>query len=397
MLDLINQERASYGLGQLQLELRLNDSSEDYSTLMLDQDFFSHTGPGGTSPGDRMEAAGFVFSGNWTWGENLAWQSEQGAPGLADDVVNLHTSLMNSPGHRANILNPDFELIGIGIELGDYNGWDAVMVTQNFATTSAALQLDTGDTPPPPPPPEEPANLTLSGTSGNDVLTGGGGNDTVSGNAGDDEIHTKSGNDVVYGGAGDDTLTGGANHDVLGGSDGNDGIWGNGGHDTVYGGEGRDTIWGGGGRDEIYAGSGDDTVYGGGGHDILWSGTGDDMIRAGKGNDVVYGLDGNDDIGGAAGADTLDGGAGNDTLKGGSGGDTFVFSDGNDQVIGFNAASAAEKVDLSAVSTITGFDDLKASHLSLVNGNAVISDNLGNTMTLLGVGTGALDAGDFLF
>ena len=102
MLDLINQERATYGLDPLQLELRLNDSSEDYSTLMLDQDFFSHTGPGNTSPGDRMEAAGFVFSGNWTWGENLAWQSERGAPGLADDVENLHVSLMHSPGHRAN-------------------------------------------------------------------------------------------------------------------------------------------------------------------------------------------------------------------------------------------------------------------------------------------------------
>ncbi|MDU9003138.1 CAP domain-containing protein [Sedimentitalea todarodis] len=142
MLDLINDERTSRGLDPVTLELRLNDSAEDHSDWMLDVDRFSHTGSGNSNPGDRMRDADFDFSGNWTWGENIAWQSERGAPGLSDDVENLHDSLMNSPGHRANILNPDFEVIGIGIERGDYNGWDAVMVTQNFARTSAELELD---------------------------------------------------------------------------------------------------------------------------------------------------------------------------------------------------------------------------------------------------------------
>lgn len=142
MQDLINEEREAVGLDPLTLELRLNDAAEDHSDWMLDVDQFSHTGIGNSNPGDRMRDADFDFSGNWTWGENIAWQSERGAPGLADDVVNLHDSLMNSPGHRANILNPNFEVIGIGIERGDYNGWDAVMVTQNFARTSAELELD---------------------------------------------------------------------------------------------------------------------------------------------------------------------------------------------------------------------------------------------------------------
>ncbi len=144
MLDLINEERTSRGLDAVELELRLNESSEDHSQWMLDENRFSHTGQGGSSAGDRMRDADFPFEGSWTWGENIAYQSERGAPGLADDVENLHDALMDSPGHRANILNPDFEVVGLGIETGDFNGFDAVMVTQNFAATDAELQIDEG-------------------------------------------------------------------------------------------------------------------------------------------------------------------------------------------------------------------------------------------------------------
>ncbi len=162
MLELINNERTSQGLEPVQLELRLNDASEDHSQWMLQQDVFSHTGENGSNPGDRMEQAQFEFSGNATWAENIAWQSERGALGLQDDVIDLHNSLMDSPGHRANILNPDVTVIGIGIETGDYQGYEAVMVTQNFARTSAPLQLDQGATPPTTPtePPETTDNST---------------------------------------------------------------------------------------------------------------------------------------------------------------------------------------------------------------------------------------------
>ena len=96
MLDLINAERASRNLNPLQLELRLNDAAEDHSQWMINTDRFSHTGAGGSSPRDRMEDANFNFTGNWLSAENIAWQSVRGQPGLADDVVNLHQSLMNS-------------------------------------------------------------------------------------------------------------------------------------------------------------------------------------------------------------------------------------------------------------------------------------------------------------
>ena len=142
MESLINEERAAAGANPVELELRLNASAENHSEWMLANDTFSHTGVGGSSAGDRMEDAGFPFVGSWSWGENIAWQSERGAPGLMDDVADIHDGLMNSPGHRANILNPDYEVIGIGIERGDYLGFDGVMVTQNFASTDGDLQID---------------------------------------------------------------------------------------------------------------------------------------------------------------------------------------------------------------------------------------------------------------
>ncbi|MCG7520262.1 CAP domain-containing protein [Ruegeria sp. Ofav3-42] len=162
MLALINQERTSRGLEPLQLETHLNASSEDHSEWMLNTDSFSHTGAGGSSATERMREAGFDFSGGWRSGENIAWQSERGAPGISDDVAQLHQNLMDSPGHRANILNPDFKYIGIGIETGTMQGYDAVVVTQNFATTDGEVALDNGDAPaaPAPTPPlvvEEPA------------------------------------------------------------------------------------------------------------------------------------------------------------------------------------------------------------------------------------------------
>ena len=142
MLDLINKARADAGRDPLQLALDLNTSAEDHSDWMLRTDTFSHTGAGGSDAGDRMADAGFTFSGSWAWGENIAWQSERGKPSIRDDVRDLFNSLMDSPGHRANILSASFDYVGIGVERGNFNGWDAVMVTQNFGATGASVPLD---------------------------------------------------------------------------------------------------------------------------------------------------------------------------------------------------------------------------------------------------------------
>ncbi len=144
MLDLINAERAALGRDPVRLELRLNAAAEDHSDWMLDTGTFSHTGEGNSTATQRIRDSGFVLSGSWGTAENIAWQTQRGAAGFSDDVIDLHNALMNSDGHRANILNPDLDYIGIGIEIGTFRGAPAVMVTQNFARTSAGVQLDNG-------------------------------------------------------------------------------------------------------------------------------------------------------------------------------------------------------------------------------------------------------------
>ncbi|CUH43420.1 CAP domain-containing protein [Ruegeria atlantica] len=144
MLNLINAERASRGLDPVQLESRLNASAEEHSQWMLESGSFAHKGEGGSSATQRMRDAGFVLSGSWSTAENIAWQIQRGETEFSGDVVDLHIALMNSPDHRENILNPNLTYIGIGIEIGSFGGVPAVIATQNFARTSASVQLETG-------------------------------------------------------------------------------------------------------------------------------------------------------------------------------------------------------------------------------------------------------------
>ncbi|WP_415401460.1 CAP domain-containing protein [Tateyamaria sp. SN3-11] len=380
MLDLINQERAARGIDALTLELRLNDASEDHSAWMDDTLTFSHTGAGGSDPGDRMRAADFEFSGNWTWGENIAYQSERGAPGISDDVIDLHNSLMNSPGHRANILNPAFELIGIGIEVGDNRGFDAVYVTQKFARTSAPVELDEPGTTPTTP---------TGATQGDDLLVGDDGADRLWGKGGDDTIHSGDGNDVVNGGADDDSLFAEAGNDTVLGGDGDD---------TMFAGSGNDDLRGGDGDDEMSGGSGSDILLGEAGDDALNGGGASDRLNGGSGQDVLIGGSGHDQLRGGANGDRLNGGAGNDKMAGQGGADVFVFSTGRDTVTDFDPSKAGERIDLRDVASITSYSDMvKGGHLSESNGNVVISDLAGNTLELVGISATDLQVNDFLF
>ncbi|MEX0319965.1 MAG: CAP domain-containing protein [Ruegeria sp.] len=449
MLDLINAERASRGLNPVQLELRLNDSSEDHSDWMLRSGNFSHTGSGGSSAGDRMRDAGFVFSGSWTWAENIAWQSLRGAPGLSDDVENLHDSLMNSSGHRANILNPDVTVIGIGIETGRFQGYDAIMVTQNFAKTSAAVQLDTGGGGGGGGPVRKvvPAGTEgtdaadwlvlaaatpgkLVGREGNDILEGSSANNTLEGNDGADRIHGNGGhdrifagdghdrawggdgNDIIYAGIGNDFVYGGAGHDAMHGMNGDDvleghagadRIFGNNGNDKIFAGDGHDRSRGGNGNDVIYSGIGNDFAYGGAGNDTMRGMNGDDVLEGHGGADRMYGDngwdkifagDGDDLVWGGNGNDIIAGGTGTNVLHGGAGADTFIFGKGIDTVKDFEGI---DRIDLRSSAQITNFADLSANHMTQSGGNVLIDDGAGHTMLLENTLLSDLNAGDFLF
>jgi len=117
MLDLINQERTSRGLKPLTLDPELTPVARAHSADMFARGYFSHYTPEGEDPFARMKDADVRFR---TAGENLA---------LAPTLQLAHTGLINSPGHRANILNPSFGRVGIGIMSGGRRG---IMVSQEF-------------------------------------------------------------------------------------------------------------------------------------------------------------------------------------------------------------------------------------------------------------------------
>jgi uncharacterized protein YkwD len=117
MLGLVNRERTAATLPPLKLDRALTEAARSHSADMLARSYFSHYTPEGRSPFDRMRESRVRFL---IAGENIA---------LAPTVRIAHTGLMNSPGHRANILRPQFGRVGIGIMDGGLHG---LMVTQNF-------------------------------------------------------------------------------------------------------------------------------------------------------------------------------------------------------------------------------------------------------------------------
>lgn len=83
----------------------LTEAARGHAGWMLDSDVFSHTGAEGSNPGTRMADAGYEFTGNWRWGENISWRGTIGpAEDAAASVGRQHDALFLSPGHRENIL-----------------------------------------------------------------------------------------------------------------------------------------------------------------------------------------------------------------------------------------------------------------------------------------------------
>jgi len=106
VIRLVNEERAKAGLGKLSKDNLLIKVAEDHSEDMCSRNFFNHKNPDGESPFDRMKRNGIKYK---TAGENIAKGQK-----TAEAVMK---AWMNSEGHRANILNPDFTHIGVGVSV----------------------------------------------------------------------------------------------------------------------------------------------------------------------------------------------------------------------------------------------------------------------------------------
>jgi uncharacterized protein YkwD len=108
-LCLINRERARHGLRGLRLDPRLSAASLGHSRNMVRHRFFEH----GNFVARIINARYVRPRTAWSLAENIAWGS--GSLGTPGQIVR---AWMNSPGHRANILNGRFRDIGVGIALG---------------------------------------------------------------------------------------------------------------------------------------------------------------------------------------------------------------------------------------------------------------------------------------
>lgn len=100
----MNQHRVSLGLSPLTWDPGVAAVATAHSQDMVDRGFFSHTNPDGETPWDRMAAAGVTYTAA---GENIAYGYPTGSAVLA--------AWLGSPGHKANIENPNFTHHGVGL------------------------------------------------------------------------------------------------------------------------------------------------------------------------------------------------------------------------------------------------------------------------------------------
>jgi serralysin len=344
----------------------LEAAATGHSLWMLEADQFSHTGRGGSSLRDRVDATGYDWN---RLGENIAAQGTSGTLNLKDAVEAHHAGLILSAGHRVNLMGESFTEVGLAQEAGRF-------VFQHSGELNASLVTE------------------VFGTGGQHFLTGvvyndrnrdgfysvgegrGGVSFSVDGvggraaSAGGYSVAvTETGVVEVTGRVARTTFTA-----VVDFSDGNVKL------DLVD----RATL----------LSSADITLLTGVQNARLLGIADIDVTGTGQANRLT-GNNGDNVLSGLGGADTLDGGGGEDLLIGGSGADRFVFAGGRgaDVVQGFSAGEG-DRLYLD--------DDLWAGVLTqaqvvefprVVNGDVVFDFGGGDSLTLRGVGSTANLAG----
>lgn len=230
----VNQERAARGLDPLTVDGVMTAAARDWAEEMAHHEHLHH------APDITTGAP----SGWLKVGENI---------GRGRSVDSLMDAFMASPAHAANLLDPAFTRVGVGVASDDDG---RLYTTHRFAATRtdvaptckgrvATIVAQPG--------------VETVGTSGADVIVGTSGPDVIDGRGGDDVICGRGGDDRIEGGRGSDLLHGGGGDDTLRGQSGSDALTGGSGRDRLYGGSGRDHLAGQRGADHAFGGSGRDT------------------------------------------------------------------------------------------------------------------------------------------
>ena len=367
----------------------LDLAAEGHSVWMLQTDIFSHTGAGGTDPGQRMTAAGYSFTGTWTWGENIAWSGTTGTINLGSAISGHHRGLFLSSGHRVNILNDAFREVGIAQVGGQFtaNGttYNASMATQNFAKSGTAVFL-TGvvysDS-------DHDGFYSIGEAGPASVFAIGGATDTSEAAGGYGVATTAAAGVLVQINQGGtlsslriDLSGGNAKLDLVGGS-------------LVLASADLELVSG--IADARLLGIGDIDLRGNGAANGLTGNNGANLMVGVGGADRMLGGAGQDRLNGGGGADRLGGGTGDDRLTGGAKADSFVFGngDGKDRIADF-ALAQGDRLELddalwgnSALTTaqvVASFAHVAAAGVSLDFGG-------GDVLTLAGLTTTAGLAG----
>jgi Ca2+-binding RTX toxin-like protein len=314
-------------------------AADKHSAWMLTHDTFSHSetenssGFTGTGPKERMEKAGYEFTGSWSFGENIAVRGSSSTitnAMLTEFIIQQHADLfidkgIEGRGHRLNILSENFSEMGVGQQSGKYNfsngEFNSSMVTQDYGRSGSTLFItgvvykDTvvkdnffsvG---------EQIAGRTVSGGGESDKTGAGGGYELEfsSGAARTIDFSLTSGKVSVQVGA----FTENVKLDVVNGNE----VWANGdiagvssnvrqvhalGIESIdlVGGSGKQTMYGNSAANTLNGKSGDDTLIGGDGKDRLTGGSGADQFVFGKGDtasthakaDVITDFTGSDRI-----------------------------------------------------------------------------------------------------
>lgn len=330
----------------------LDAASQGHADAMIAQDFFAHTNPyTGLSPFQRMAEEGYARY--FVAGENI---SLIGGTSLADITARVeahHRNLWESDSHQSSTLRPGFSETGVGLALGDYNGWaGSTAVSQTFGDrgfawlTGVVIADGDGDA-------FYDIGEGLGGVRITAWNTAGDAVASVSFAAGGYAVRLDPGTWTVRfeGGALADpfetSVTIGQDNvklDVIAGEPGPSGRDAEPPPDAgpvaappalaafLAAEQDPDGFAAGRSRGDRMAGTtAADRLDGGGGRDILRGRQGDDFLSGGSGRDTILG---------AGGDDVISGNRGNDRLTGGAGADVFVFrlGDGSDRIEDFDVA-----------------------------------------------------------
>jgi uncharacterized protein YkwD len=125
LLCLVNAERRRHGAGGLRSVAPLRRAAASHSADMAANNYFSHDAPDGRTATDRIRATGYLSDArSWSVGETIAWgRARSGTPAA---VVRM---FLNSPPHRAILLDPGFRDLGVGTALGAPAGPEAGALT----------------------------------------------------------------------------------------------------------------------------------------------------------------------------------------------------------------------------------------------------------------------------